>query len=114
MENRTAPIARACARDLAPRYGPSLPVAVEDALTGRRPGHFVDGVDVASLVVSAASMAWTIYNDIAERAKQPNRDELSEAYGRSCQRRSGTACPTRTSRRSPTPPPSRRSRPPRT
>jgi hypothetical protein len=26
----------------------------------------VDGVAVASLVVSAASMAWTIYNDIAE------------------------------------------------
>jgi len=52
---------------LAPDLGPDLPAQVEAALAARhasqRPGQYLDPVSLASLIVSIASLAWTIYND---------------------------------------------------
>ena len=67
--------ARAAAAILAPDLGPHLPAEVEAALAARdarqRPGQYLDPVSLASLIVSIASLAWTIYNDRRTQAPDP-------------------------------------------
>lgn len=65
----TDPVANAAraAAILAPDLGPVLPAEVEAALaargTGQRPDRYLDPVSLASLIVSIATLAWTIYSD---------------------------------------------------
>ena len=74
MTGPAADVARASAI-LAPDLGPHLPAEVEAALAARdtrhRPGQYLDPVSLASLIVSIASLAWTIYNDRRTRNPEP-------------------------------------------
>ena len=74
-----AELARAAARRLAPELDPGLEMQVERVLAiddrGSPPAHFeAVGIDIASLVVSVAALAWPIYRDLKadrERARKP-------------------------------------------
>ena len=67
MTDPAADAARAAAAILAPDLGPRLPADVEAALATRdapqRPDQYLDPVSLATLIVSIATLAWTIYND---------------------------------------------------
>jgi hypothetical protein len=76
-----AKAARSAAAILAPDLGPSLPVEVEAALsarhTTRRPDRYLDPVSLASLIVSIATLAWTIYNDQRRNTPDPKPDTIA-------------------------------------
>jgi len=79
MSRVIAPIehsARAAAQRLADQYGPGLPVDVEAALHTRgatqRPERYVDPISIAGLIVSIATLAWTVYNDLRTKAPEPS------------------------------------------
>jgi hypothetical protein len=67
--------ARAAARRLADEFDPGLRTQVEDVLQAgdgtARPQQYTDPVALASLIVSAAGLAWTIYKDLREKAPKP-------------------------------------------
>jgi hypothetical protein len=71
-----AQAARSAAAILAPDLGPALPAQVEAALAARdtqqRPDRYIDLVSLASLIVSIATLAWTIYND--QRSRNDDRE----------------------------------------
>ena len=71
MTDPVADAARTAAAILAPSHGPNLPAEVEAALTARdtsqRPDRFLDPVSLASLIVTIATLAWTIYTDQRDR-----------------------------------------------
>ena len=75
MTDPAADAARSAAVILAPDLGPNLPAEVEAALAARdtqqRPGRYLDPVSLASLIVSIATLAWTIYNDQRHRTPDP-------------------------------------------
>jgi hypothetical protein len=67
--------ARSAAAILAPDLGPDLPAEVEAALAARdtrqRPDRYLDPVSLATLIVTIAALAWTIYNDQRTRTPDP-------------------------------------------
>jgi hypothetical protein len=67
--------ARAAAYRLAAEHGRGLPADVEAALHARgsvpRPDQYLDPVSLAGLIVSAASLAWTVYADLKTRTAKP-------------------------------------------
>jgi hypothetical protein len=72
MTDAAADAARSAAVILAPDLGPSLPAEVEAALAARqRPDRYLDPVSLASLIVSIAVLAWTIYNDQRNHTPDP-------------------------------------------
>jgi hypothetical protein len=75
MTDPSADAARAAAAILARDHGPGLPAEVEAALavrdTAKHPDRYLDPVSLASLIVSAASLAWTIYNDRLAHSHEP-------------------------------------------
>jgi hypothetical protein len=75
MIDPAADAARAAAAILAPDLGLNLPAEVEATLTARkvqqRPDRYLDPVPLASLIVSVATLAWTIYNDQRTRHSSP-------------------------------------------
>ncbi|MFF2540196.1 hypothetical protein [Streptomyces cyaneofuscatus] len=64
--------ARAAAQRLAAPAYANLAHEVEVALhsrgTNRRPGQYTDPVALSGLIVSIATLAWTVYNDIRSRS----------------------------------------------
>jgi hypothetical protein len=76
-----AQAARSAAAILAPDLGPALPAEVEAALaardTGQRPDRYLDPVSLASLIVSIATLAWTIYNDQRSHTPDHKPDALA-------------------------------------
>jgi hypothetical protein len=74
MTDPVGDAALSAAAILATDLGPSLPAEVEAALAARgtqqRPDRYLDPVSLASLIVSIATLAWTIYND--QRAHTPD------------------------------------------
>ena len=68
MTDPVATGARAAAQRLTPEYGPRLALDVEAALRARRlpqpPQYDLDPVSLGSLVVSVATLVWTIYADL--------------------------------------------------
>jgi hypothetical protein len=88
MTDPVAIAARAAAAALAPDLSPSLPAQVEAALAARdsqqRPDRFLDPVSLASLIVSVATLAWTIYNDQRTRHDQhtPGPDPQPDVIAR--------------------------------
>ena len=64
--------ARRAAERLAGELGPGLAFEVEAELHARgmvrRSAQYVDPVSLASLVVSVASFAWTVYRDLRKRS----------------------------------------------
>ena len=81
MTDPVAPIARAAAARLAAAHGPALAVDVEAALARRGPAQppqrYLDPVSLGSLVVSAATLAWTVYTDLRAKTRSPSRDVLA-------------------------------------
>jgi hypothetical protein len=73
--------ARAAAERLAPQYGPGLAADVEAALHTRdleqRPERYFDPVSLASLIVSIATLAWTIYTDLKNKTPSPAADVVA-------------------------------------
>ena len=81
MTDPAAHAARSAAAILAPSLGPALPAEVEAALAARdiggRPARYLDPVSLASLIVSIATLAWTIYNDQRSRTLDPKPDAVA-------------------------------------
>jgi hypothetical protein len=85
MTDTVADAARSAAAILAPDLGRNLPVEVEAALATRggdqRPGRFFDPVSLGALIVSIATLAWTVYNDqrsrAGERKAEPQADSIA-------------------------------------
>lgn len=72
--------ARSAGARLAAEYGASVSPQVERALSRRHdssPPQYVDPVAIGSLIVSAATLAWTIYRDLKSRAPRPSRDVVA-------------------------------------
>jgi hypothetical protein len=82
MHDPAADGARAAAQRLASVHGARLEADVEAALHSRGsdeapPDQYIDPVAIASLIVAAASLAWTIYRDLrANHAAPPTPDHL--------------------------------------
>lgn len=81
MTDPAADVARSAAVILASDLGPALPAEVETALAsghfGKRPHHYVDPVALGSLIVSIATLAWTIYNDQRSHTPDPEPDTIA-------------------------------------
>jgi hypothetical protein len=81
MTDPVGDAARSAAVILARDLGPSLPAEVEAALairdTHERPDRYFDPVSLASLIVSIASLAWTIYNDRRKHTPDPLPDSIA-------------------------------------
>ena len=87
MTDSIADAARSAAATLAPDLGQNLPVEVEveveAALAARagdqRPDRYLDPASLGSLIVSVATLAWTIYNDQRNRNKdqEPEADSIA-------------------------------------
>jgi hypothetical protein len=73
--------ARAAARRLAAELGPSTEVDVEAALhTGGRtpqPAQYFDPISLGGLIVSIATLAWTVYTDLRSRTPQPSAETVA-------------------------------------
>jgi hypothetical protein len=82
IETTVKRVARATARRLSDELGPDLRTQVEDALEAHdgdtRPAQYFDLVSLGSLIVSAASLAWTIYKDQREKKPKPTPKEIAE------------------------------------
>jgi hypothetical protein len=66
--------ARAAAQRLAPGPGGSLTADVEAALHSQNAGHpeqYLDPISLGALIVSTASLAWTIYTDLKTKTQRP-------------------------------------------
>ena len=74
MTDPAATAARAAATALAPAH-PNLPADVEAALASRhatgRSSRFLDPIALATLIVTIAQLAWTIYTDKRDHAAEP-------------------------------------------
>jgi hypothetical protein len=83
MTDSIADAARSAAATLAPALGQNLPLEVEAALAARagnqRPDRYLDPVSLGGLIVSVATLAWTIYNDQRNRNKdqEPKADSIA-------------------------------------
>ncbi len=81
MTSPAAAAARSAAVILAPDHGPDLPAEVEAALattgTQQRPDRYLDPFSLATLIVSIATLAWTIYNDQRNHTPDPPPDSIA-------------------------------------
>lgn len=79
-DDRVAAAARAAAGELAAQYGSALAADVEAALCARdsdyRPERYFDPVALGSLIVSIASLGWTIYSGM-KKSQQPTSEVLA-------------------------------------
>ena len=76
------PIARHAAARLAATLGPDLPAQVERELNADSldpPTRVVDPVSLAALLVSVASLAWTIWHDLKKDHAARSQSEQAEA-----------------------------------
>jgi hypothetical protein len=75
MTDPIASVARAAAQRLEAEAPPGLAIQVEAALAAREspsaPSQYVDPVSLAILIVSIASLAWTVYGDLRKRTAKP-------------------------------------------
>lgn len=78
-----AAAARATAIKLATQYGSGLTADVEAALHARgtehRPEQYFDPVSLGSLIVSIATLAWTIYTGLKTKTARPTPEALARA-----------------------------------
>jgi hypothetical protein len=81
LTDPAAAAARSAGANLAADFGPSLPAEVEAALaardTSQRPDRYLDPVSIGSLIVSIATLAWTIYNDQRKHTPHPPPDSIA-------------------------------------
>lgn len=73
--------AHAVAQHLTPQYGPTLLTEVYTALhsrnTQQHPTQYFDPITLGSLIVSIASLGWTIYRDQRTKTSSPNKDLIA-------------------------------------
>ncbi len=71
--------ARAAARRLAAELGLRIEVNVAAALHTRgrapQPAQYFDPISLGGLIVSVATLAWTVYTDLRSRTPQPERGD---------------------------------------
>ena len=76
-------LARATAARLSVQYGHGLAANVEAALHARgsqsRPEQYFDPVSLGSLIVSIASLAWTIYTNLKDKTHNLAPEVLARA-----------------------------------
>ena len=76
-------VARAAAERLTREYGPRLTAQVEAALyardTLRGPDQYIDPVALGSLIVSIATLAWTIYKDLRKKTSDLSPEVAARA-----------------------------------
>src|SRR5271169_1493680 len=98
MDDPVGDIARAAAERLTPEYGARLGAEVEAALYARGatrgPEQYIDPIALASLIVSIATLAWTIYSDL-RKEKPEVAPEVAERELRVELRRFGEGGPER-------------------
>jgi hypothetical protein len=104
--------ARAAAERLAPDHDPGLAADVEAALYTRgqeqRPDQFFDPVSLGALIVSIASLTWTVYTDLKKKTHRPAPEVVARTVRVELGKQDGTGPPRR---RSPTSLSPRSSRP---
>jgi hypothetical protein len=75
--------ARAAADRLAPQHGTRLLTDVEAALHSRntqtRRDHYFDPISLGSLIVSIATLTWTIYKDRKSQSANPPTEVIIRA-----------------------------------
>lgn len=80
MTDPIAVVARAAAQRLAADYGPGLPSDVEAALLARdavrRQDQYVDLISLGTLIVAAATLAWTVYFDLKKERPSPPKEVM--------------------------------------
>ncbi|MEV6112390.1 hypothetical protein AB0L59_07640 [Streptomyces sp. NPDC052109] len=73
--------ARAAARRLDTPHTSTLAADVEVALNtqeaGRRPDQYFDPISLGAFIVSIATLAWTIYNDLRKDGVAPQREVIT-------------------------------------
>jgi hypothetical protein len=91
--------ARAAAAHLVDHTTPRLQADVERALAHRdtlqRPDQYLDPISLGALIVSVASLAWTIYQDLKKKTRAPSpevvartvRIQLEDPHGLDSQQR---------------------------
>jgi hypothetical protein len=83
MSDPISEASRAAAEVLAAEFGPSLPANVEEALYARDVGHNrpmqypVDSVAIGGLIVSIATLAWTVYTDQRKHTDEPSPESVA-------------------------------------
>jgi hypothetical protein len=84
MTDFVADAARSAAATLAPDLGRHLPAEVEAALAaragGQRPDSYREVASLGGVTVSAAALAWTIYNDQRNSTQGPRPEADSIAH----------------------------------
>jgi hypothetical protein len=75
MDDPTAHLARTVAGILEGEGSPAAASDVEAALhqreTLKRPDQYFDPISLGSLIVSIATLAWTVYNDLKTKTPDP-------------------------------------------
>jgi hypothetical protein len=73
--------ARAAAARLVADTGTKLPADVERALADRDkiqpPDQYLDPISLGALIVSVASLAWTIYKDLRKQTPSPSPEVIA-------------------------------------
>ncbi|MFD7403574.1 hypothetical protein ACFV7R_13085 [Streptomyces sp. NPDC059866] len=81
MVDPVGPGARAAAHRLTTPHNPNLATDVEAALHARetttRPDQYLDPISLGALIVSIASLAWTVYNDLKKQTPAPHHDVIT-------------------------------------
>lgn len=72
-----SPVSRT-ARAAARRLGPEVEAQVESALSHRTPDQYLDPVALGSLIVSTATLAWTVYKDLRNKTPKPSPTTITE------------------------------------
>ncbi len=82
-DDPVAAAARAAASHLATQHSPALVAQVESALHTRgseqQPDQYFDPVSLGSLIVSIASLTWSIYVGLKQKTTNPAPDVLARA-----------------------------------
>jgi hypothetical protein len=75
--------ARAAARRLVPALGPGIEADVEAALHVRvlapQPQQYFDPISLGGLVVSVATLAWSVYTDLRSKTPQQSAETIARA-----------------------------------
>ncbi|MFE6946293.1 hypothetical protein [Streptomyces chartreusis] len=73
--------ARSAAQRLVTPHNPHLATDVEAALHARqsdsRPDQYLDPISLGALIVSIATLAWTVYSDLKKETPTPHRDVVT-------------------------------------
>ncbi len=81
MDDAVSGIARAAAARLSTDLGGEVVVGVEEALQaqegGASPKRYFDPISLGSLIVSVASLAWTVLRDLRRERAKPSPDVVA-------------------------------------